>query len=276
MIRLGHIEYSNCLPVHGPLLDGTIDAGVEIVRGVPARLNAELEAGRIDVAPCSSIEYLRNADRYRIIPDLAIGSCGAVGSILLESALPLRELHGREVAVPTASATSVVLLRLLLERRLGVTARLVPFVQERDSDPVDDGAAAALRIGDPALRHAPAQARRVYDLGMLWTEWTGLPFAFAVWQTPLDDGHDAELRALHGALTAAHRHFGAHDAEYARQHAAAYGTPPDRLVRYWRALRYRLDASMQEGLLRFFALAAELGEAPRVEALRFTPAAAAD
>jgi chorismate dehydratase len=41
---------------------------------------------------------------------------------------------------------------------------------------------AALIIGDPALRLDPATlAFHVYDLGLEWTEWTGLPMVFAVW-----------------------------------------------------------------------------------------------
>lgn len=269
MIRLGHIDYSNCLPVHGPLLDA--GTGIEIVRGVPAQLNAALAAGRVDVAPCSSIEYARHADRYRILPGLAIGSLGAVGSILLESSLPLEALDGRTIAVPTASATSIVLLRALLELRLGIVPRLVSFEQERAADPVAAGAAAALRIGDPALRRSVPPGHCVHDLGQLWTDWTGLPFAFAVWQTCLDERRDAELVALHGMLHDARARFAAADASFAERHAAAFGLSAGTLLRYWRSLGYDLDAAMQAGLLHFFSVAAQLGEAPATTELRFTP-----
>jgi chorismate dehydratase len=272
MIRLGHIEYSNCLPVHAPLLTGDVPAAIRIVRGVPTRLNEDLSAGRIDVAPCSSIEYARHADRYRILPGLAIGSCGAVGSIVVESTVPLAALHGREIAVPTASATSIVLLRILLEQRYGVAARLVPFAQETGPDPIDDGAAAALRIGDPALVRASPAGRQHHDLGALWTEWTGLPFAYAVWQTPLGENRDDELATLHAALLRARAYFVAHVREYATRYASQL-MPADRLLTYWQSLRYALDAPMRAGLRRFFDAASELGEAPRIGALRFTATA---
>src|SRR5688500_15274661 len=113
MIRLGHIEYSNCFPLHAELLEQG-SPQVELVRGVPTELNRALEAGAIDVAPASSIEYARHADRYRVLPEFVIGSRGPVHSILLESTRPIEELIDTRVAIPTASATSVVLLKILL------------------------------------------------------------------------------------------------------------------------------------------------------------------
>src|SRR5690606_14155250 len=131
MIRLGHIDYSNCVPVHALLLEcGAPD--VAIVRDIPSRLNAALAAGEIDVAPCSSIEYARHPDEYSILSRHAIGSAGPVQSILLESTVPLHELHGRTVAVPTASATSTVLLRILLELRTGIHAQYEDYAQGDD------------------------------------------------------------------------------------------------------------------------------------------------
>ena len=129
MLRLGHIEYSNCFPVHALLLDREPPPGIEVRTAVPSVLNAELAAGRVDVSPSSSIEFARHADRYRLFPDLAIGAHGAVQSILFETRVAPEALTGREVALPTASATSVVLLRILLEKRLGVRPRYRWFDQ---------------------------------------------------------------------------------------------------------------------------------------------------
>src|SRR5688500_16084145 len=103
MLRLGHIEYSICFPVHAKFVDCGVPDWVELVTDLPARLNEALSTRTIDAAPCSSIEYARHPDRYRLFPDFVIGSFGAVGSILLESAQPLETLQGAVVAVPTAS-----------------------------------------------------------------------------------------------------------------------------------------------------------------------------
>ena len=63
-LRLGRISYANMAPVFYDL------AGVDVeqVSGVPTDLNRRLMAGEIDVAPISSIEYARNADRLRLLP----------------------------------------------------------------------------------------------------------------------------------------------------------------------------------------------------------------
>lgn len=251
--------------MHALLLEEGV-RDVELVRDVPARLNAALAAGDIDVAPCSSIEYARHADDYAILPGLAIGSAGAVQSILLESAVPLEELDGATVAVPTASATSVVLLRILLEQHAGVRPRYEWFDQTSPDDPIDAGASAALRIGDIALRRRVRAGRTERDLGQVWWDWTGLPFAFAIWQVRRD-ADPGEVRRLAGMLSESRRWFGAHATALAVRHAPAFGLSSDRLLRYWHSLRFDLDPAMQQGLLHFYRLAADLGEAPRVTKL---------
>ncbi|MBI4409449.1 MAG: menaquinone biosynthesis protein [Gemmatimonadetes bacterium] len=271
MLRLGHIDFSNCFPVHALLLERGAPAGIVLSSGTPAELNAELAAGRVDVAPASSIEYARHAERYRLFPDLAIGSRGPVGSIVLESARRVDELDEQVVALPTASATSVVLLRLLLERRADLRPRYVWYDQTRTPDPLAEGASAALWIGDVALRRPERNERFFVDLGQAWREWTGLPFAYAVWQTSAGPERDAELCALQRALLASRAYFETSAAALAERHAAHFGLDPARLLEYWRSLDYTLGEDMLRGLVHFYRLAAELGEAPGVPALRWIP-----
>lgn len=266
MMRLGHIDYANCFPIHARFIDQGPPPDIELMVDVPSGLNHALATGAVDVAPCSSIEYARHADRYRLLPDFVIGSYGPVESILLESTTPVESLGG-VVAVPTASATSVALLRILLERRYHRTPRLEWFDQAADDDPVAGGAVAALRIGDVALRREFPAGRRVYDLGTLWTEWTGLPFAFAVWQTGIPATRDEELVGLHAALLSSRAFYQEHLQELAQRHARRFRLPADRLARYWRSLRFDLDGEMQRGLLHFYTLAAAVGEAQPVRAL---------
>ncbi|HWV57104.1 MAG TPA: menaquinone biosynthesis protein [Longimicrobiales bacterium] len=267
MLRLGHIGFSNCFPVHAGLIDCGPPAGVELHVGLPSELNRLLADRRIDVAPASSIEFARHADHYRVLPDLVIGARGAVQSILLESDVPPAELHGREVALTTASATSVVLLRLILERRYGVVPRYRWFDQTGGSDPFRSGSAAALWIGDTALQRVGATNRQLIDLGTEWAEWTGLPFAFALWIVSAGPEQDDELRALHGALRESHAYFQERLDTLADRYATTFGIPAERLASYWRSLDFRLDHDMVRGLMQFYRLAAELDEAPPVPSL---------
>src|SRR4051794_7663005 len=138
---------------------------VEQVPGVPTELNRRLVAGEIDVAPISSIEYARNADKLRLLPELCVSTEGAVDSIQLITRRPLEQV--RTVAVTPESATSVVLTKVLLG-----DVELVPL---------DHPADARMLIGDAALRSAFEDPTPHYDLGRLWQERTGLPMVYAVW-----------------------------------------------------------------------------------------------
>lgn len=270
MLRLGHIEYSNCFPIHASVLERP-PAGVEVVHGIPSELNDALEAGRIDLAPCSSIELARHGADYRVLPGLVIGSEGPVHSILLETSVPPDALTDAVVAIPTASATSVVLLRILAELHWVVRPQYRWFKQGQE-DPFETGARAALWIGDVALRRVPAIGHHVIDLGAEWNAWTGLPFAFAVWQTRLPATRDAELLDLLAVLEQSRSESLDQAEALAARHAGRFGLPPARLATYWRSLRYNLDEIMIDGLMRYFRHAAELSETPRVSRLSWVGA----
>lgn len=273
-LRLGNIIYSNCFPVHAGLIDRRRGGDPELVDGLPSRLNSLLREGEIDLAPSSSIEYARNADRYAILPDLVIGAYGPVRSILFISDRDPRDLAGQRVALPTASATSVVLLKILLRTRWGVRAEFEWFDQEAEN-PFARGASAALFIGDVALRpglHADRKVR--FDLGSEWWDETGLPFAFAVWQA--HDPGDPRLFAAHQRLLES-REFGKRErARLARDYADYFGMAAGELERYWNTLTYDLDDRVIEGLRRYYRLAKEIGEVEREPELKWAGARETD
>jgi chorismate dehydratase len=266
-LRLGHITYSNCFPVHARLIDRPLPGDPIIVEGIPSHLNDLLARGEIDVAPCSSIEFARHAEQYQVLPELVIGSRGAVRSILFLSHLSPAQLARHTVGLPTASATSVVLLRILLRIRWGVEPRFFWFDQATE-DPFARGASAALFIGDVALRPGlfPELPVRL-DLGAEWNAETGLPFAFAVWQAR-GVGTPA-LRSLLRLLLESRSYGAERRGELAERYAATFGFAAPMLDAYWRDLSYELDPSMEEGLRTFYTLAAELNHIPRVPELRW-------
>ena len=246
MIRLGRISYVNMAPVFFRL-----EADVEEVPGVPTELNRRLLAGEVDIAPISSIEYGRNAERLRILPRLCVSSKGAVDSIQLVSRAPLSRIAS--VAVTPESATSAVLVRILLP-----DAAQVPLGEEAD---------AKLLIGDAALQSVFEDPTPHYDLGRLWLERTGLPMVYAVFACP--DPPPAGIAELEEALLASHRRARAEPEALARDASARYGYPPGFLARYFEKLRYRFGPKERAGLLTFFELACEVGELAAVPELRF-------
>ncbi len=251
MIRLGRIGYVNMAPVFFRL-----DADVDEVAGVPTALNAALLAGELDLAPISSIEYGRHAERLRILPRLCVSSEGAVDSIQLVSRLPLE--HVRSVAVTPESATSVVLTKVLLP-----DAEHVPLSEDAD---------AKLLIGDAALKSAFEDPTPHYDLGRLWLERTGLPMVFAVWAAPepVADG----LPDLEQALVDSVRLARAEPERLAYDASERYGYPAGFLARYFEKLRYRFGPRERAGLLTFLELARDAGELDEVRELRFVQAEA--
>src|SRR5262245_36547133 len=162
-------------------------ANVEEVAGVPTELNRALLDGDVDIAPISSIEWARNADRLAMLRRVCVSSEGAVGSIQLIA--PRRLADVRTVAVTPESATSVVLTKVLLPR-----AEHVPLGEEAD---------ATMLIGDAALRSSFEDPTPHYDLGRLWLERTGLPMVFAVWAAP--EPHADGLLDLQESLVASVR-----------------------------------------------------------------------
>ena len=246
MIRLGRISYVNMAPVFYRL-----DAEVDEVQGVPTDLNAQLVAGELDVAPISSIEYARNADRLRLLPRLCVSSEGAVDSIQLVAKKPLEQV--RTVAVTPESATSVVLTKVLLPEAAHV--------------PLGEPADATLLIGDAALKSAFDDPTPHHDLGRLWQERTGLPMVYAVWacREGVEDGLEELERAHLRALAVAR----AEPEALARRASEFYGWPPGFLARYFEKLRYHFGPREQQGVMRFFELAHLAGELDEVPELRF-------
>jgi chorismate dehydratase len=249
VIRLGRISYVNMAPVFHRL-----DADVEEVTGVPTDLNRRLVAGEIDLAPISSIEYARNADRLRLLPGLCVGSEGAVDSIQLVTRLPLQRV--RTVAVTPESATSVVLTKVLLPG-----ADHVPLGEEAD---------ATLLIGDAALKSAFEDPTPHWDLGRLWLERTGLPMVFAVWaaREPVVDG----LAGVEAALVESVRRARAEPELLAFEASDRYGYPAGFLARYFEKLRYSFGPRERAGLYTFLEMARDVGELEHVPELRFISA----
>ena len=250
MIRLGRISYVNMAPVFYRL-----EAEVEEIQGVPTELNRRVLAGELDVAPISSIEYARNADRLRLLPRLCVSSEGAVDSIQLVSRKPLEQV--RVVAVTPESATSVALTKVLLPE-----AGQVPLAAYETGD-----ADAKLLIGDAALKSAFEDPTPHYDLGRLWLERTGLPMVFAVWACP--EPLHAGLAELEDALVASVRLARAEPEQLAHEASDRYGYPAGFLARYFEKLRYRFGPRERAGLMTFLELARDAGELDEVPELRF-------
>jgi chorismate dehydratase len=270
--RVGHIQFLNCLPIYWGLVHSGALLDVELTKDTPDRLNDMLVAGELDIGPISLVEYLRNADDLVLLPDLAVGSDGAVLSVNLVSQLPLGELTGRRVALGSTSRTSVLLARLWLAQAHGVQPQY--FSCPPDLTAMLLEADAAVLIGDTALRatyEAPRRGLQVYDLGRAWRDWTGLPMVFAVWAVRREyaEANPGLVKDVQRAFVAGRDEALAHVDEVAAQAARWEPFDAGTLATYFRALDFRLGQRQLDGLVEFARRAAAAGATPGPVTPRF-------
>ena len=261
--RLGHIAFLNVLPLTYALAHGAAQ-GLDILRATPAQLNGRLEARNLDVSGVSSITYARHADDLLILPDVCIASDSDVRSVLLVSRVPAENIGARRVLLSDKSASSHALLKIILRRAYDAapqyeTRALTP------ADPVPEGAAGALFIGDDALElyHHPPDGIYIYDLAREWKQMTGARMVFGIWAAArtFAAAHPAALEMVHGRIAAAFEGWDAvkdaaitevlsHDGRFTRAQLTEY---------LGSAVVWQLDEATLAGLRLFYRYAAEDG-----------------
>jgi len=268
--KVGHIQFLNCLPLYYGLVKSEALLDLELIKGMPTELNNLLINGKLDISPISSIEYARHHKSLVLFPEFTVSSDGEVKSILLVSRSPIETLSGKKVALTTTSATSQVLVKLILSRGYNIEAEYITC--QPDLGTMLAEAEAALLIGDIALRHyLDRQGMYLYDLGAEWKKLTGEKMVYAVW---------AVNRSFAEAQHALNEHvfeIFKTSMDYSMEHLpeiaeyAARWEPfsPFFLMDYFRSLRFTFDKEYQEGLLHFYNLAKEIGAIEEVPELEF-------
>jgi chorismate dehydratase len=187
-IRIGQIDFTNVWPMYHYFPLSRFEGRAELIAQVPTQLNEAMKQGRVDMGPISSFAFGVSHDEYLLYPDLSVSAFGAVKSILLFHEKPLDEIADGCFALPTTSATSVNLLKILLEKYMNRKPNYfysAPKLSEMF--PRADG---ALLIGDDAIRADWANRLdnryMVTDLGELWKQYTGRWMSFAVWAVRRD------------------------------------------------------------------------------------------
>jgi chorismate dehydratase len=261
-LRIGRIPYANLFPTFYYLENECDLDGYRFIEGVPSTLNRMLREGKLDISPSSSIEYLKDKTRYRILPWFSISAAGPVGSILLFSRLPLQELRGKTIAVSSDSETSVALLKVICSEFFSLACKYRTMKLNRIGNPAS--CHATLLIGDEAMKEAKRlsavnrkkaseQSFFVYDLGELWFKHTGLPFVFALWivreKIILNKGDLIKKFSLD--LLNAKKYTPENHSFIAQQAAQRKWLSPEELVAYWNSISYDFTEKHLEGLRMF-------------------------
>ncbi|MDA8097937.1 MAG: menaquinone biosynthesis protein [Clostridia bacterium] len=262
-VRLGQVDYLNCLPVYHPLETGLLPPQIRLIRGVPTFLNDLFLRGELDVTPISSIEYARNPGRCLILPDLSVSSDGRVGSIFLFSKVPVTDLEGCRICLTGASATSVALLKILLKHYYQVDVVYETGMSGLEEMLLHNDA--ALLIGDQALitYHGLGRGKGLYvtDLGEAWKEFTGERMVYALWAVQRDFAEHKPVATgeLYQLLQTARRLGAQRVGEVLESGHLRTGLPTPVLREYFDLIRHDLDEEYQRGLLRFCDYAFKTG-----------------
>ncbi|MFJ9827178.1 menaquinone biosynthetic enzyme MqnA/MqnD family protein [Streptomyces sp. NPDC101160] len=253
--RVGHIQFLNCLPLYwGLARTGTL-LDLELTKDTPEKLSERLVRGDLDIGPVTLVEYLKHADQLVALPDIAVGCDGPVMSCVIVSQRPLDRLDGARVALGSTSRTSVRLAQLLLAEQYGVSPDY--YTCPPDLGLMMQEADAAVLIGDAALRaslhDAPRLGLQVHDLGLMWKDWTGLPFVFAVWAVRKDflAREPETVRDVHRAFLASRDLSLEEVAKVAEQAARWEAFDAELLERYFRTLDFRFGAEQLAGVREF-------------------------
>jgi chorismate dehydratase len=256
--KLGQISFINCLPIVLPIEKGHIGLEAQIVYANPSQLNEKYTKGALELGAMSSFYYLENK-RLELLPQLSISSDGPVGSVLFFSKVSTHLLNGARVAVPSSSATSVNLLKILLLEQLNVRPN---FVIENEPDLRDERTDAALVIGDRALAVDNAWSSRYWraDLGQWWQMQTGLPMVFGVWAARTEwvnsNGNRAQFDRIAETLRASCK-LGLTELFplVLNEATSRSGLSPNRISRYFhKELNFQLTDRHLQGLDQFWRL----------------------
>ena len=154
---------------------GMMAEKVDLKIDYPSRIASMLLENTIDVGlvPVTIIPEMKE---HYIISDYCIGCDGEVASVCLFSEVPLDKIE--KVLLDYQSRTSIELLKILIKQYWKINPVFEQTSGEYQSK--ISGTTAALIIGDRALKQRKISAC-IYDLGLEWKKFTGLPFVFAAW-----------------------------------------------------------------------------------------------
>jgi chorismate dehydratase len=275
-LRISIVQYLNTAPLVRGFTHGPLHGKYDLSFTVPSQCAEALRTGAADIAIIPAIEYQRIPNLV-ILPDLSIASKERVRSLLILSRVPIRK--ARRIALDTSSRSTQALTRILCDRRW----RIAPEFHQAAPELAEmlSSAAAALVIGDPALRIAIAAEENakpgpdgqvicdgktiglpeipelhIYDVAQEWRNLTQRPAVLAVWAARPEiawiELADEFLASLEFGM--------AHLQDICAEASRELNLPEKELDVYLRNnIDYSLDDDNRNGLLAYYAHAYRLG-----------------
>jgi predicted solute-binding protein len=265
LIRLGTVSFLNSKPLTFALEEKIVESDFEVIATPPADLSRKLYKKEIDLGLIPVAELLKRKS-YSVLPDISISSNGKVDSVILLSKGELKDVSS--VAVDRRSQSSTALLRIILE----IFYNLSPVYEPRDiSNGFFNGVDGGMLIGDAGLEtmYSPPNGYRVYDLGEIWTEQTGLPFVYAVFAVNRGVKLGRNLEALYESKA-----YGLGTLrKIAKLESRKIGLSEEICFKYLSdRIRYDFGENEVAGIVRYSELLSELGECDKITGVNIYPA----
>ncbi|MBA9085355.1 chorismate dehydratase [Fontibacillus solani] len=259
-ILIGKIKYANVWPIFHDFKLTNLSEKASLVTEVPSLLNRRMLEGSLDISPVSSFAFGYGYDRFLLLPDLSVSSDGPVNSIFLFSRKPPEEIRNGVIALTNTSATSVNLLKIIMEKAYG--GHPTYWDSEPDLDAMMEKSDAALLIGDHAITASwRDHGYIVTDLGEIWKEWTGYGMTFAVWavQRSFAETKPSFISEVSAAFEQ-NKQRNMNNLSPIVEHACTMiGGTPEYWRHYFNNLCYDFNEKRQAGLALYFSYAYELG-----------------
>jgi chorismate dehydratase len=249
---VGKIPYLNSVPFYTDFEKRQF----KILPVAPRRMGRLSEKGQLDAGLFSCMDYFRQEDRLDLL-DWCIATRDQVKSVMLFSKEGWRDLDGKTIGITDDTATSVLLLQVLLEKKYGVKAvfqRMHAGVNERSQFD------AVLLIGDEALsrnKYGLEGFELVFDLAREWYDWKKLPFVFAVWavKRSLPEETKKELAGIIGrSLSSGETRYG----EIGRFHGRQIGLSTEEVEGYLEGFNFRLGERERQAMREFRTLTEDI------------------
>lgn len=249
---LGKIPYLNSVPFYVPLEKRQF----RILPVTPRRMGRLARQGEIDAGLFSLVDFLELRDELEPLP-YCIATRDQVRSVMLFSNYGWRQLSGKVIGITDDTATSVKLLKILLEKKYDVRATFQRMHAGVNAYEMYD---ALLLIGDEALRankFGIGKFELVYDLATEWYDWQRMPFVFAIWGVRKDMTDDRK-RELQELISDALARGESNLESISREHARRLHITADEAVRYLEGFNYRMGEREQKAVEKFESLLREI------------------
>ncbi|HET6401256.1 MAG TPA: aminofutalosine synthase MqnE [Candidatus Kapabacteria bacterium] len=209
--------------------------------------------GSVAAGPMSLRDYMTLSDDFEKL-DYGVAVKGKANSVLLFSKYDWQELRGKKIAITSETSTSVELLKVLLEKRFGITEYSFHRTHGTNGSHDYSNFDAILLIGDEALRRAYGCGipgfDKVFDLAEEWCAWKEMPFVFAAWAIRKGTSEAARneiIKSLERSLENAKGHFG----EIGREHGARLHMSEAEVADYLLQFRYRFSIDEHAAMAEF-------------------------